>query len=359
MILYKKVGKGTELMTHWEEGDEVDLIGPLGRGYTLPPSPSPGPIVLLGGGVGVASLYALWSRLKDRNVSILVGAKTKDDILWPFHDPSIKEALRIATEDGSLGWKGTVLDLFLTFLRENLKERPLRIYACGPMGMLKGLSDLTRSESMVVEASLEATGEVRVAAIYSIGIHAMSRHVQRFMAEYPRAKVRLEYLRPTMVVDSVLNDQVDLGIVSFPSHHRALNAIPLRRERMVLVCPPDHRLAKLRTVRANDLAGEDLIAFDRDLAIRRAIDRVLKREHVSVNVVMEFDNIENIKLALASGAGVSVLPEPTVQREVERGTLVARPLQALDLERPIAIIHRRRKRLTPVALKFVQELKSD
>jgi len=95
------------------------------------------------------------------------------------------------------------------------------------------------------------------------------------------------------------------------------------------------------------------------LAIRRAIDRVLKREHVSVNVVMEFDNIENIKLALASGAGVSVLPEPTVQREVERGTLVARPLQALDLERPIAIIHRRRKRLTPVALKFVQELKSD
>lgn len=156
LILYKKVGKGTELMTHWGEGVEVDLIGPLGRGYTLPPSPSPGPIVLLGGGVGVASLYALWSRLKDRNVSILVGAKTKDDILWPFHDPSIKEALRIATEDGSLGWKGTVLDLFLTFVRENRKERPLHIYACGPMGMLKGLSDLTRSESMVVEASLEA-----------------------------------------------------------------------------------------------------------------------------------------------------------------------------------------------------------
>jgi DNA-binding transcriptional LysR family regulator len=211
----------------------------------------------------------------------------------------------------------------------------------------------------VSAARTEVTGQVRVAAIYSIGIHAMSRHVQRFMAEHPRAKVRMEYLRPNMVVDSVLNDNVDVGIVSFPTHSRALNVIPLRIERMVLVCPPGHRLAAHRSINVEDLASEDMITFDRDLTIRRAIDRVLRRRHVEVNTVMEFDNIENIKLALASGAGISILPEPTVQREVELRTLVTRPLDVADLERPIGIIHRRRKQLTPVALKFIEELKSD
>lgn len=226
-------------------------------------------------------------------------------------------------------------------------------------GVVVLLADYTKLVEGITAKGKEVAGQVRVAAIYSIGIHAMSRHVQRFMADYPRAKVRMEYLRPTMVVDSVLDDQVDLGIVSFPSHRRALSVIPLRTEQMVMVCPPGHRLASYKKVHLTDLAGEDLIAFDQDLAIRRAIDRALKRHQVEVNVVMEFDNIENIKLGLVSGAGVAILPAPTVQREVDLHTLVARPLDAPDLERPIGIIHRRRKQLTPVALKFIQELKSD
>jgi DNA-binding transcriptional LysR family regulator len=226
-----------------------------------------------------------------------------------------------------------------------------------------GVHGLIESYAKLVEdvtaQRTEVSGLVRVAAIYSIGIHAMSRHVQRFMAEHPRAKVRMEYLRPNMVVESVLNDNVDLGIVSFPPHSRALNVVPLRVERMVLVCPPGHRLATRRSIDVEDLAGEDMITFDRDLTIRRAIDRVLRRRHVDVNVVMEFDNIENIKLALVSGAGIAILPEPTMQREVELRALVTRPLDVKDLERPIGIIHRRRRQLTPVAVKFIAELKSD
>lgn len=156
-ILYKRVGRGTELMTHWKKGDGVDLIGPLGKGYTLPPYPSHEPIVLVGGGVGVASLYALWEKLKGHHVVMLIGAKTKDDILWPCHDPALKDFLRIATEDGSLGFKGTVLDLFLTSLEgKNPKETSIRIYACGPMGMLKQLASLACSERNFIEASLEA-----------------------------------------------------------------------------------------------------------------------------------------------------------------------------------------------------------
>lgn len=246
-----------------------------------------------------------------------------------------------------------------------LVDRSKRPFVLTPEGRKfhDGVSVLLESYAKLVEditaQRSEVSGLVRVAAIYSIGIHAMSRHVQRFMAEHPRAKVRMEYLRPNMVVESVLNDNVDMGIVSFPAQNRVLKVIPLRVERMVLVCPPRHRLAARRGIGIQDLAGEDMVAFDRDLAIRRAIDRALRRRDVSANVVMEFDNIENIKLALASGAGFAILPEPTVQREVGLKTLVARPLDATELDRPIGIIHRRRKQLTPVALKFIEELKTN
>lgn len=156
LILYKRVGRGTGLMCRWKEGDEVDLIGPLGKGYTLPPFPSPEPIVLIGGGTGVASLYYLWNRLRGHEVSMLVGAKTRDDLLWPYRDPPTKDSLHVATEDGSLGFRGTVLDLFLALQEAGPREAPLRIYACGPTGMLRRLADLTRSERMIVEASFEA-----------------------------------------------------------------------------------------------------------------------------------------------------------------------------------------------------------
>jgi DNA-binding transcriptional LysR family regulator len=126
---------------------------------------------------------------------------------------------------------------------------------------------------------------------------------------------------------------------------------------MVFVCPPNHPLASRKSIEAEDLATEDLVTFDRDLPIRRSIDRALRRRRVDVNVTMEFDNIENIKLALVSEAGVAILPEPAVSRDVQRGSLQSRPLAMPDLVRPIGIIHRRRKQLTPVVLKFIEELK--
>jgi len=212
-------------------------------------------------------------------------------------------------------------------------------------------TELRASRSQIV-------GSVRVAAIYSIGIHAMSRHIQQFMSAYPQAKVRLEYLRPNVVVDVVLAEEADLGLLSFPSSSRALAVIPLRTEKMLFVCPPTHRLSVRKGIEPQDLQGEDLVTFDRDLAIRRAIDRALRRRHVEMNVVMEFDNTENIKQALETGAGVAILPEPTVRREVERGSLVAVPLFIAELVRPIGIIHRRRRHLPPVVAKFIEQLRS-
>jgi DNA-binding transcriptional LysR family regulator len=199
-------------------------------------------------------------------------------------------------------------------------------------------------------------GTVRVAAIYSVGLHDMSRHMQPFMAEHPQARVLLECLHPHKVVEAVLNDEADVGILSYPTATRALEVLPLRSEPMVVVTHPSHRLARKRRVAPADLNGEAFVAFDHDLAVRRAIDRALKQHNVRVTVVMEFDNVETIKQAIGIAAGISILPRPTVLKEVEIRTLAAVPLAIPGLVRPIAIIHRRGKRLTPAVARFIELL---
>ncbi|MDP2626519.1 MAG: LysR family transcriptional regulator [Candidatus Rokubacteria bacterium] len=199
-------------------------------------------------------------------------------------------------------------------------------------------------------------GTVRVAAIYSVGLHDMSRHMHPFMSAHPQARVRLECLHPHKVVEAVLNDEADVGILSYPTATRALEVLPLRSEPMVVVTHPSHRLARKRRLTPADLNGEAFVAFDHDLAIRKTIDRALKQHSVRVNVVMEFDNVETIKQAIGIAAGISILPRPTVLKEVEIRTLAAVPLAIPGLVRPIAIIHRRGKRLTPAVARFIELL---
>jgi DNA-binding transcriptional LysR family regulator len=211
-------------------------------------------------------------------------------------------------------------------------------------------------EARVHSLRKEITGLVRVAAIYSVGLFDMGQAMRDFMRTYRKAKVRLEFLRPNKVYDAVLNAEVDLGIVSYPVPSPDITVVPLRNERMVLVCPPEHPLTRHETVTVEHLRDEEFVTFDRDLSIRKEIDRCFRQRSVSVRVAMEFDNIETIKQAVEIGAGVSILPEPTIRREVETGTLRAIPLIAPVLKRPVGIIHRHRKVFTPTASRFLEML---
>jgi len=219
------------------------------------------------------------------------------------------------------------------------------------------LDGYEKAKAQIAAVKDELAGTVRVAAIYSVGLHDLSPHVQRFMALYPRARVQLECLHPHKVVDAVLSDAADVGIMSYPPVNRSLSVVPLRSEPMAFVCHPAHRLARRKLVAPADLAGEKFVAFDAGLTIRKAIDRAFRAHNVKVDVVMEFDNIETIKQAITIGAGVSLLPRHTVQKEVGIRTLAAVPLAAPGLLRPVGIIHRRAKRLTPTAARFIDLLR--
>ena len=205
----------------------------------------------------------------------------------------------------------------------------------------------------------EVSGRVRVVSIYSVGLHHMNRYLQQFLSQYPKANVRLEYQHPNRVYEAVEKDQADLGLVSYPRSSRTIEALAWREEPMVLVCAPGHRLAGRGSLPLEDLAGERMIGFDSELTIRREIDRVLQLHHAEVRVVMEFDNIETIKRAVEIDAGVALLPEPTVLREVSGGTLCAIPLTTDELVRPLGIVHRRGKELGVTTRRFIELLQSE
>jgi DNA-binding transcriptional LysR family regulator len=197
-----------------------------------------------------------------------------------------------------------------------------------------------------------------VASIYSVGLHHMSRYVGRFREAYPEADVRIEYLHPTKVIESVIAGETELGLVSFPRKWPELTVIPWREEEMVLAVPPSHRFAKLEEVDAEQLDGETFVGFESELPIRRAVDRFLRKHGVHVRVALEFDNIETIKRAVEIGLGCAIVPRMTVENEVTRGTLRLLEFQEGTFLRPLAIIYKRGRELSPAVRKFIEVLTS-
>ncbi len=240
-------------------------------------------------------------------------------------------------------------------------KRPLILTAHGRV-YYEGVKDLVgryfELEARVQSLSDEqhVVGTVTVASIYSVGLAHMTRYVEHFERTYPSAKVRVEYLHPTRVVEAVQSGAAELGIVSYPKKWADLTVLPWREEEMVVTVHPKHRFAALGEIEIGQLDGEKFVAFDSELAIRRTIDRFLRKSGVQVEVGLEFDNIENIKRAVEIPAGIAILPRPTLERELAAGTLAAVRFRDHRLTRPLVIVHRGRARLGPTASRFLDLL---
>lgn len=240
-------------------------------------------------------------------------------------------------------------------------KRPLLLTPHGQV-YYEGVKDLVgryfELEARVKSLSDEqqVVGTVTVASIYSVGLAHMTGYVEQFQHSYPSARVKVEYLHPTRVVEAVQSGQAELGIVSYPKKWADLTVLPWRDEEMIVAVHPRHPFAALGEIEIGQLDGEKFVGFDSELAIRRTIDRFLRKYGVQVEVAIEFDNIENIKRAVEIPAGVAILPRPTIEREVTAGTLVAVRFRDQRLTRPLAIVHRGQARLGPTAKRFLDLL---
>lgn len=147
-ILFKVRGKGTYLISRLPKGAEVSALGPLGRHY--PPPPKGFNPLVIAGGIGMASLFSLIQSIRPH---VIYGARSEGETLMLDEIKEFSSGLSVATEDGSLGTKGTALDILREFLSEKDKNRI--IYACGPKGMLRAASEAVLGMGLKGYVSLE------------------------------------------------------------------------------------------------------------------------------------------------------------------------------------------------------------
>ena len=201
-------------------------------------------------------------------------------------------------------------------------------------------------------------GTVRVATVYSVGLHELPIKVREFMTKFPAAKIDLEYLRSTRVVREVMSGGVELGVLALPEPKRGLTITPMPDDRFVLIAPPDHKFATRKKVKVTDLQGQDFVHFERDVPTRKAMDRIFKENKVEVKKVAEFDNIETIKRAVEVGFGLAIVPEPAVVEARKAGTLAVIQFAEKYWNRPVGVIYRSDRSLSLAARKFVQLLEA-
>ena len=150
-VLYKTVGQGTEVLSKMQPGEELNVLGPLGHGFTLPKIGGATPL-LVAGGYGMAALYLLAQRSPQKGIAF-VGGRRHADILCEEEFRALGWEVRVTTEDGSHGEKGLVTQALVTELRRRIPER--KLFACGPTGMLKAVGQLAAQFDLPAELSLD------------------------------------------------------------------------------------------------------------------------------------------------------------------------------------------------------------
>jgi DNA-binding transcriptional LysR family regulator len=203
------------------------------------------------------------------------------------------------------------------------------------------------------------SGTIRISTIYSIGLHELPPFIKKFLHDFPSVNVRVEYRRSNLVYEDILHNAVDFGLVAFPVKQRQIEVLPFRNDHLVLIAHPHHPMAKRSEVEVKDLTGQKFIGFDPDIPTRKAVDQIFRENKLEIEPVMEFDNIETVKRAVEIDHGIAIVPQATVAQEQKQGTLAVIQFKGRTFTRPLAILHRKGRVLTPAMKKFIETLGLD
>jgi DNA-binding transcriptional LysR family regulator len=211
-------------------------------------------------------------------------------------------------------------------------------------------------ENRLREIGSVVAGTIRVGTVYSVGLHELPPYLTEFLRAHPQVNVHLEYLRSNKIYEDLIEGKIDLGIVAYPAKKGQIVMTSFRHDELVLVVPPDDSLAALDKVSVSQLVGQRFVGFERDIATRKASDRILREYGVRPHYTMEFDNIETIKRAVEIGQGIAIVPRSTVEQETNRGSLKLLEFVEGPFMRPLAIIYKRGRELAPAVAKFLEVL---
>ncbi|MDF1815401.1 MAG: LysR family transcriptional regulator [Verrucomicrobiales bacterium] len=202
------------------------------------------------------------------------------------------------------------------------------------------------------------TGHLKIATVYSIGFHELPPYINEFKAAFPSVELEVSYRRSNQVYSDVIENRADLGLVAYPKTRKGIEIEPAWSDRLVVICPPGHRLAERKSLSLKNLDGQRFISFEPDLPTRQAIDAMFLEAGISVKEVVEFDNIETVKRGVEIENAISIVPSESVKYEVEAGVLKQVKLEGRNIRRPLGILRRRNKALTPAMREMIDILRA-
>ena len=202
------------------------------------------------------------------------------------------------------------------------------------------------------------SGTIHISTVYSIGLHELPPYVKAFLSKYPDVNIRVEYRRANNVYEDILTNSIDIGLIAYPQRHKQLEVLPFHDDILILVVSPEHPLAGKNNITLQEIADQKFIGFESDIPTRKATDQIFKDEGIEMEPVMEFDNVETVKRAVEINAGIAILPQTTVTREEAQGLLKVIKFKNKIYKRPLALIHRKGRALTPAMKKLIDLLTS-
>ena len=198
----------------------------------------------------------------------------------------------------------------------------------------------------------DTLGAVRIGSTVTIGTYLLPALIRKFQAEFPELRVDVKVCKASQVEKSLLDNELDLGLMEAQPEHPDLCAVPFRQDELRAVVPPASALCERRSLTIQDLASYPFLMREPGSAGRKVLDAYLALHHMSIRPAWESVSTQAIVKAVAEGLGVAVLPQMLVERDAQEGNVVMLPFEE-PLVRTLHIVYHRRKYLSSNMQRFI------
>jgi DNA-binding transcriptional LysR family regulator len=261
--------------------------------------------------------------------------------------PAVSQVIRKLEESvGELLFDRAARDGSLTAAGELLRDYALRLLA------------LRREAASALEElkSLER-GRLQLAANEYTCLYLLPA-IDAFRREFPHVGVTVQRMLASRIPEELNLRSFELGVISFRPDSAQFRTIAVYGDSLAFIVGPHHPLAKVHRVSINDLGKEVFIAHNVASPLRRKVIEAFQRYRAPLNMGIELPSIEAIKLFVAMGNGVALVPHLTVARELKTGVLVRVPVDELEVRRVLRLVHRRQATLSYAAKAFLNTLRT-
>ena len=207
----------------------------------------------------------------------------------------------------------------LTRTPHNIQLTPEGVIILADVKKILYLCDNLKISSNYQHETME--GNIRIAAIHSVGMYEIGDFLSTFMKSYPKIHIHLEFRRSDEIYSLLLTERIDIGVVAYPEKRTRIEALPLGQDELVLIVDKNHPLWGKKSIKLEDINNEPFVAFEEGIPTREAIDQMLIEKGVDIDIRMTNDNIYTLKRVVAAGIGVSIVPTSSVDEEVSNGLL--------------------------------------